>query len=60
MEDLTKNWNNLALSEKENTGFVLPKVHKSREFIIAANIQRKFFKGPRKLIVLTFKEKFKP
>ena len=36
MEDLTKNWNNLSLSDKEDTGFVLPKVHKSRDFIIAA------------------------
>lgn len=36
MEDLTKNWNNLSLSDKEDTGFVLPKVHESRDFIIAA------------------------
>lgn len=35
MEDLTKNCNNLSPSKKENTGFVLPKVHKSRKFIIA-------------------------
>jgi len=39
VEDLTKNWNNLSLSEKENTGFVLPKVHKSEEFITALQIE---------------------
>jgi len=36
MEELTKNWNNLTLSIREDTGFALPKVQQSNEYIIAA------------------------
>ena len=36
MEDLTKNWFRLSLSDREHTGFVLPKIHKSGEYIITA------------------------
>jgi len=36
MEDLTKNWLELSLSDREHIGFVLPKIHKSGEYIIAA------------------------
>ena len=36
MEDLTKNWSKLSLSDREHTGFVLPKIHKSGEYIIVA------------------------
>ena len=39
MEDLTKNWSELSLSNREHVGFVLPKIHKSGDYIIAA----KFF-----------------
>ena len=35
MEDLTKNWFELSLSDREHIDFVLPKIHKSREYIIA-------------------------
>ena len=35
MEDLTKNWSELSLSDREHAGFVLPKIHKSGEYIIA-------------------------
>ena len=36
MEDLTNNWSELSLSNWEHTGFVLPKIHKSGEYIIVA------------------------
>ena len=36
MEDLTKNRSELSLSNREHTGFVLPKIHKSSEYIIVA------------------------
>ena len=36
MEDLTKNWSNLTLYEKEDTGFTLPRVQQLKEYIIAA------------------------
>jgi len=36
MEDLTKNWSELSLSNREHTGFFLPKIHKSGEYIIVA------------------------
>ena len=36
MKDQTKNWVELSLSDREHTSFVLPKIHKSREHIIAA------------------------
>ena len=36
MKDQTKNWAELSLSDREHTSFVLPKIHKSREHIIAA------------------------
>jgi len=39
MEQLTRSWNNLSLSEKEKTGFILLKDHRRGEFFIAA----KFF-----------------
>ena len=39
MEDLSRFWGKLSLSDREDTGFVLPKTLKSNEFIIAA----KFF-----------------
>ena len=39
MEDLTKNWSELSLSNREHAGFVLPKIHKSGDYIIEA----KFF-----------------
>ena len=35
MEDLTKNWSNLTLYEKD-TGFTLPRVQQLKEYIIAA------------------------
>ena len=38
MEDLTNNWSELSLSNREHTGFVLPKIHKSGEYIIAAKL----------------------
>ena len=38
MKDQTKNWAELSLSDREHTSFVLPKIHKSREYIIAAKI----------------------
>ena len=36
MEDLTEQWSNFSLSEREKTGFVLNKDHQTGEFIIAA------------------------
>ena len=39
MEQLTRSWNNLSLSEKEWTGFILLEDHRRGEFLIAA----KFF-----------------
>ena len=39
MEQLTRSWNNLSLSEKERTGFILLENHRRGEFLIAA----KFF-----------------
>ena len=39
MEQLTRSWNNLSLSEKERNGFMLPEDHKRGEFLVAA----KFF-----------------
>ena len=36
MEDLTKNLSELSLSDREHAGFVLPKIHKSGEYIIVA------------------------
>ena len=39
MEDLTKNWSELSLSNREHAGFFLPKIHKSGDYIIA----EKFF-----------------
>ena len=36
MEDLTKNWSNLTLYEKEDTGFTLPRDKQLKEYIIVA------------------------
>ena len=36
MEELTKNWCNLLLSEKEQTSFIMPEDHRKGEFVIAA------------------------
>ena len=36
MEDLAEQWSNFSLSEREKTGFVLNKDHRTGEFIIAA------------------------
>lgn len=36
MEQLTTSWRNLSMSEKEQTGFVLPTDHRKGEFVIAA------------------------
>ena len=39
MEQLTMSWNNLSLSDKERSRFILPEDHRRGEFVIAA----KFF-----------------
>ena len=36
MEDFYRSWGKLSLSDKENTGFILPNIPKRNEFIIAA------------------------
>lgn len=36
MEELANQWNNLSLSKKESTDFILQKDQRSREFILAA------------------------
>ena len=36
MEQLTTSWRNLSLSEKEQTGCILPEDHRKGEFLIAA------------------------
>ena len=36
MEDLTKFFSKLSPSNREHVGFVLPKIHKSGEYIIVA------------------------
>ena len=35
MENLTKDWHNLSLSDEQNKGFILPEDHRKGEFIIA-------------------------
>ena len=39
MEQLTMSWNNLSLSDKKRSRFILPEDHRRGEFVIAA----KFF-----------------
>ena len=41
MEDLTKNWSNLSLNEREGVGFTLRNQFRSAEFIIAAKFLTK-------------------
>lgn len=36
MEDLAKSWTKFSLSEKEELGFVLPKLQRKNEFMIMA------------------------
>lgn len=36
MEDLSKSWKKLSLTEKEESGFVLPKIRRKNEFLLAA------------------------
>lgn len=36
MEDLSKKWGKLSLTEKEKEGYVLPKTQRKYEFMIAA------------------------
>ena len=36
MEDLTEQWSNFSLSDREKTGFVLNSDHRTGEFILAA------------------------
>ena len=38
MGDLTKNWSNLSLNEREGVGFTLRNQFRSAEFIIAAKV----------------------
>ena len=54
MEELTKNWNNLTLSVREDTDFALPKVQQSEEYIIAAK-----FLTSRYLVMETVVRTFK-
>ncbi|KAK9993551.1 hypothetical protein SO802_023254 [Lithocarpus litseifolius] len=55
MEDLAEKWNSLSLSEKEKTGFVLPRDQQTREFMLAAR-----FLTPRflnmEIVARTFKQ----
>lgn len=54
MEDLTTTWNNLSLSEKEHTSFILRTDHRTREYMLAAK-----FLNPRFLIMDVVARTFK-
>ena len=55
-EDLTKNWSELSLSNREYIGFFLPKIHKSGEYIIVA----KFLTSCYLIIVVrTFQQRWR-
>ena len=36
MEDLSKSWKKLSSTEKEESGFVLPKIQRKNEILLAA------------------------
>ena len=51
MEDLTNNLSELSLFDREHAGFVLPKIHKSGEYIIVAKFLIKHCFGFRFMIL---------
>ena len=55
MDDITKSWNKLSLSDREGDEFIFQAQHKSQEFMIVA----KFF-TPRALNVDTVAHTFNP
>ena len=40
MEELANRWNNLSLSTREKSSYILPKDHRSRQFILAKNFSQ--------------------
>ena len=58
MEQLTENWNNMSLSEKEQIEFILPEDYRKGEFIIAAKfITSRFLQ--MEVVARTFKQLWK-
>ena len=55
MEQLTTSWRNLSLSEKEQTGFILPEDHRKGEFFIAAKFLTSCFLQ-MEVVARTFKQ----
>ena len=55
MEELANRWNNLSLSDREKSGYVLPKDHRLGEFILAAKFLMSRFLN-MEAVAWTFKQ----
>lgn len=55
MENLTEDWGKFSLLERENSGFALPRIQKSRVFVVAAKFLTSRFLV-MECVVRTFKQ----